>query len=139
MWVYDLWEVFRIKQETINMKTHKDLDVWKGSIELALEVYRLTKMFPGDELWCLARQLRKAAISVPSNISEGAARNQKREFIRFLKISAGSLAEIETQVIIAGKLGYFNEEDTIPVFGQIKRTRTQLSGLIKYLEKQLSP
>jgi len=69
------------------MKTHKDLNAWKNSIDLAVEIYNYTSAFPKSELFCLTSQLRRAAVSIPSNIAEGAARNQKREFIRFLRIS----------------------------------------------------
>ena len=80
------------------MKTHKDLEVWKNSIDLVVLIYSLTSTFPKEELFCLSSQIRRAAVSVPSNISEGAARNQKKEFIRFLQISMGSLAEVDTQL-----------------------------------------
>jgi len=119
------------------MKTHRDLDVWKDSIELVSEVYRLSKKFPREEVFCLTQQLRRAAISIPSNISEGAARNQKRDFVRFLRISAGSLAEIDTQIIIAEKLQYLGESDRIHLEGYTHKIRAQLGGLIKALEKQL--
>jgi four helix bundle protein len=119
------------------MKTHRDLDVWKDSIELVSEVYRFSKKFPKEEIFCLTQQLRRAAISIPSNISEGAARNQKRDFVRFLRISAGSLAEIDTQIIIAEKLQYLGESDRIHLEGYTHKIRAQLSGLIKALEKQI--
>ncbi len=119
------------------MKTHKDLNVWKNSIALVSEVYRLSKKFPKEELFCLTQQVRKAAISIPSNISEGAARNQKREFVRFLRISAGSLAEVETQIIVAEQLRYLNESDRILLEGQTNKIRAQILGLIKAVEKEI--
>ena len=119
------------------MKTHKDLNVWKNSIEFVLEIYRLTKTFPKEELFCITQQLRRAAISVPSNISEGAARNQKREFIRFLRISSGSLAEVETQILIAWHLEYLKEPELAQLTGNINKIRSQISGLIKNLEQKL--
>jgi four helix bundle protein len=119
------------------MKTHKDLNVWKESTDLVLEIYRLTIKFPKEEMFCLVQQLRRAAISVPSNISEGASRNQKREFVRFLRISVGSLSEIETQTIISGKLNYLNETDQTRILGQTNKIRAQITGLIKCLEKKL--
>jgi four helix bundle protein len=119
------------------MKTHKDLDVWKDSINLVLEIYQATKKFPKEELFCLAQQLRRAAISVPSNISEGAARNQKREFIRFLRISAGSLAEIETQIFIAKQLLYIEDQEFKTLTDRCNKIRSQIAGLIKNLEIQL--
>jgi four helix bundle protein len=119
------------------MRTHKDLNVWKNSVDMVVEIYHLTCLFPKEEMFCLTRQLRRAAISVPSNISEGAARNQKREFIRFLRISGGSLAEIETQVVIACRLNYVKESDVVELTGRIYKIRAQVSGLIKNLEQKL--
>ncbi|CAM4238460.1 four helix bundle protein [Gillisia hiemivivida] len=91
------------------MKSHKDLTVYKSSIDLVVAVYTLTKNFPVEERFGLTSQLRRAVISIPSNIAEGAARNSKKEFIRFLHISLGSLAEVETQLEIAGKLKFIAE------------------------------
>ena len=119
------------------MKTHKDLNVWKNSIALVSEVYRLSKKFPKEELFCLTQQVRKAAISIPSNISEGAARNQKREFVRVLRISAGSLDEVETQIIVAEQLRYLSESDRILLEGQTNKIRAQILGLIKAVEKEI--
>jgi four helix bundle protein len=92
------------------MKTHKDLEVWKNSIKLVADVYDITRNFPKEELFGLTAQIRRAAVSVPSNISEGAARNQKKEFIRFLQISMGSLAEVETQINISSVLHYIKKK-----------------------------
>lgn len=88
------------------MKTHKDLDVWKNSISLVKEIYIVSKLFPKDELYGLTNQIRRSAVSVASNIAEGAARNYEKEFIRFLYIAKGSLSELETQIIIAKELEY---------------------------------
>ena len=118
------------------MKTHKDLDVWKDSISMALDVYRATQKFPKEELFCLVQQLRRAAISVPSNISEGAARNYKREFIRFLRFSAGSLAEIETLIILAMQLKYIKEPEFNQLTMKSNKIRSQIAGLIKNLENK---
>ncbi|MFZ5512676.1 MAG: four helix bundle protein [Pseudomonadota bacterium] len=85
---------------------HKDLRVWQEGILLVKDAYRLTAAFPRDELFGLTSQIRRAAVSVPSNIAEGAARSSRREFVRFLGIARGSLSELETQAIIARELGY---------------------------------
>ncbi|MCX6266144.1 MAG: four helix bundle protein [Bacteroidetes bacterium] len=119
------------------MKTHKDLDVWKDSIKMVVEIYRATQKFPKEELFGLVQQLRRAAISVPSNISEGAARNQKREFIRFLRISTGSLAEVETQLFIAKQLLFIAEQEFTSLTALCNKIRSQISGLIKKLETQI--
>ena len=84
--------------------THKDLDVWKLGIELVQEVYEVTKVFPKEEMYGLTSQIRRAAVSIPSNIAEGYARESIKELIRFLYISLGSLSELETQLIISIKL-----------------------------------
>ena len=91
------------------MKGHHELTVWQRSIDYATKIYRITEGFPKDELYALTSQMRRCAVSVPSNIAEGAARNSKREFKQFLSIAQGSVAELETQIIIAGKLGYMIE------------------------------
>jgi len=117
------------------MKSHKDLNVWKNSIDLVLEVYAITKLFPNAEMFGLTMQMRRASVSVPSNISEGAARNQKKEFIRFLRISGGSLAELETQILIARHLNYINESDWQILSKKILVIGAQISGLIKHLEQ----
>jgi len=86
--------------------THKDLDVWKAAMELAKLVYLITSKFPKEELYGLTQQIRRSAVSIPSNIAEGAARNSRKEFIQFLHISLGSLAELETQLLLSEKLGF---------------------------------
>ena len=118
------------------MKTHKDLDIWKLGIELVAEIYRITNKFPKEELFCLTSQMRKAAISIPSNIAEGAARNSKKEFMQFLYISLGSLVELETQIIIAKKLGYVKVN--IDYSEIVEKLRRKILNFIKYLkEKQV--
>ena len=109
------------------MKSHRDLDVWKQSIGLVREIYMVTKMFPLEERYCLTNQMRRAAVSVPSNIAEGAARDSLKEFKRFLAISRGSLAELETQLLIAADLGYLECCDTISQ--KIELIRKMLHGL----------
>ena len=92
------------------MKTHKDLDVWKKSIEMVTQIYLLTRNFPKEELYALTNQIRRAAVSVPSNIAEGAGRKTSKELLQFLYYATGSLSELETQLIIAHNLGYLNNE-----------------------------
>jgi four helix bundle protein len=85
---------------------HKDLDVWKQSIELAQATYQLSAEFPASELYGLMSQMRRAAVSVASNIAEGAARNSDKEFVKFLYITLGSIAELETQYVLARNLEF---------------------------------
>ena len=87
------------------MRTHKDLDAWKLSIEFVTEVYKITKAFPKEELFGLSSQLRRAAVSIPSNIAEGAARQTTKEFIQFLHVALGSQQEVDTQLLVAKILG----------------------------------
>jgi four helix bundle protein len=93
------------------MKGHHKLALWQKSVDYVTKIYRITEGFPKDELYALTSQMRRSAVSVPSNIAEGAARNSKREFRQFLSIAQGSVSELETQIIIAGKLGYIVEVD----------------------------
>ena len=86
--------------------THKDLEVYKLSLTLVENIYKLTQSFPASENFGLTSQLRRASISLPSNIAEGSSRGSTKDFIRFLNIASGSLAEIETQLVIAERIGY---------------------------------
>lgn len=88
--------------------SYKELRAWKQAVDLALEVYRLTEGFPRSELYGLITQIRRSAVSVPSNIAEGKGRFSDREFALFLRHARGSLLELETQLLIAGKLGYLS-------------------------------
>jgi len=116
------------------VKTHKDLDVWKKSIELVTKIYQLTQAFPSDEKYGIVSQMRRSAVSIPSNIAEGAARKGNKEFIQFLYISLGSIAELDTQVVIASRLGYSLNED---ITSAIEDIRKMLLGLIKYQKSKV--
>jgi four helix bundle protein len=94
----------------MTVKSYKDLIVWQKSMDLVQMVYQATKEFPREELYGLTNQLRRAAISVPSNIAEGHARKSTAEFRNFLSIARGSLAEVETQLLIAQRLSYINKQ-----------------------------
>lgn len=111
---------------------HKELDVWKESINLVKMIYAKTRDFPKDEIFGLTSQIKRAAVSVPSNISEGAARRSDKEFNHFLYIALGSLSEVETQMIIAVELEFIKEVDSI--IEKINKVRRLLLGLIKYLK-----
>lgn len=92
------------------MTTHKNLDVWKVALDLTDLVYDITATFPKDEMYGLTSQMRRYAVSVPSNIAEGCKRNNKGELIQFIDVSRGSLAELETQSIISNRRNYMNQE-----------------------------
>jgi four helix bundle protein len=113
--------------------THKDLDVWKKSMELATRVYAVTAQFPKEELYGLTSQIRRCAISIPSNIAEGAARQSRKEFIQFLHIASGSIAELETQLLLASKMGFAARIDALT---QLEEVRRMLLGLLRSLKKK---
>lgn len=113
------------------MKGHHKLDVWKRSINLVTKVYDLTSSFPREEIYGLSSQIRRASISIPSNIAEGAGRNSDREFIQFLSVAQGSIAELETQLIISQNLGYIEEVDGI--LSEVDEISKMIIGLQKNL------
>ena len=121
------------------MKSHIDLNLWKWSTTLAIDIYQITKQFPKEEIFGLTSQIRKAAVSVPSNISEGAARGSKNDFIRFLNIAIGSLSELETQMYISKEMGLCSEECWRKIIGDINKIRAQISGLKKQLINSNNP
>lgn len=94
----------------MQVRSYKDLIVWQKAMDLVELVYHLTKLFPKDEQYGLSNQLRRAAVSIPSNIAEGQARNSTAEFRNFLSIARGSLAELETQLLIAERLNYIEQK-----------------------------
>lgn len=113
---------------------HKDLDVWKKSMDLVEVIYALSKLFPDDEKFGLTNQIRRASVSVPSNISEGAARKSDKEFIQFLYIALGSLSELETQYLIAVRLKYIIENKEIEK--KINEVKRMLLGMRNNLQKK---
>ena len=114
---------------------HKELDVWKQSMFLAEKIYVATKSFPDYEKFGLGQQLRRSAVSVPSNIAEGAARGTTKEFIHFLHIGLGSISEVETQLILAKRLQY--REGVEDFLIDAETVKKLLFGLIKALKKRL--
>lgn len=114
------------------MKTHKDLEIWQKGIELVERIYKLSSSFPKEEIYGLISQMRRAAVSYPSNIAEGAARSSRKEFIQFVYIALGSLSELETQTIISSRLGYYNEKN---ILDEIEVLRKMTLNFIKYLKR----
>jgi len=112
---------------------HKDLEVWKLSIDLVEKVYILSKGFPDHEKFGLIAQIRRAAISIPSNIAEGSARKSDKELIQFLYIALGSLSELETQLIISKLLGYSIHDS---ILSDIISVRKLILGLIRHLKSK---
>lgn len=116
------------------MANFKELLVWQRSIDFVTEIYRTTEAFPKDEIYGLISQIRRAAVSIPSNIAEGNSRRSKPDYLQFLKIARGSCAEIETQLIISKNLGFLNEDDYLKLNQQIIEISKMLNGLINSLQ-----
>ena len=114
------------------IKSHKDLKVWQESMVLVTQIYKISEDFPKHEVYGLSSQIRRAAVSIPSNIAEGAGRKGGKEFSRFLHIALGSLSEVETQLEIAFRLEYMKEIEEINK--KIYFIRNMLSNLIKSLK-----
>ncbi|WP_305908653.1 four helix bundle protein [Methylomarinum sp. Ch1-1] len=113
----------------MQVKSYKDLIVWQKSMDLVAMVYQVTKTFPKEELYGLTNQLRRAAVSIPSNIAEGQARNSTAEFRNFLSIARGSLAEVETQLLIAERLKYIDSkklDEILNIQGEINKMTNAL-------------
>ena len=110
------------------MNSYKDLVVWQKAIDLSFDIYSLTKDFPKEEMYGLVSQIRRSAVSIPSNIAEGQARKYHQQFSRFLSIAQGSLAELETQIIISMRLGYVtgDQKDLFDTMHSIGKMITRL-------------
>ena len=113
---------------------YKDLIVWQKAIDLSVEVYRLVKLLPKIEIYGLADQMRRAAVSIPSNIAEGKGRNSAREFVHFLSIARGSQKELETQIYLCTRLEYFTEENALTAFNLCEEVSKMLNALIIKLQ-----
>lgn len=112
---------------SVNNRTHKDLIVWQKAMAFVEEVYKLTDKMPNGELYGLTSQIRRSAVSIPSNIAEGAARNHNKEFVQFLYVALGSSAELETQLLLAERLKFIS---TAPI-DNLSEIKKLLLGLIK--------
>jgi four helix bundle protein len=113
---------------------HKNLDVWKKSMDLVEVIYKLTQQFPDNEKFGLTSQMRRSAVSIPSNIAEGAARKGDKELIQFLYIALGSIAELETQYLIAVRLKFTNKDEVIE--GLLLNVKKMLLGFKNYVSKK---
>lgn len=116
------------------IKSYQNLIVWQKSFALSILVYKLTKNFPKDELYALTSQIRRASVSIPSNIAEGYSRRRKLEYIQFLQIAFGSAAELETQILITKELGYLTNSDFIKVNDLLVEVLKMLNSLITKLK-----
>jgi len=115
-------------------RSYKDLDVWKLAVDFVKNVYDITGKFSSTEIYALTSQIRRSAVSIPSNIAEGQGRNSAKEFRQFLAVSLGSLAELETQLIISQKIGYINTEELSPLQTSVDVIRKMLKALSNSLK-----
>ena len=117
----------------MSVQSYKDLIVWRKAIDMVDMIYQITRNFPKEELYGLTNQLRRAAVSIPSNIAEGHARASTAEFLRFLSIARGSLAEVETQLLIAQRLGYLTNDQLTPILSLQIEINKMTNGLMAKL------
>ena len=125
---------FRLKsmeQNSYKSRSYRDLEVWKLAIDFVKKVYQVTNNFPASEKFGLINQIRRAAVSIPSNIAEGQGRNSTKEFKQFLAITLGSLAELETQLIIAKEIEYLTQDGLDALLSPLDRIRKMIKGLSK--------
>lgn len=115
------------------MQSHRELKVWQISIDLVETVYRLSRGWPNHELYGLVSQARRASVSVPANIAEGAGRRSTGEFIQFVGIARGSLAELETLLVLAGRLGYLEADPLEHLLADVSEVGRMLTGLMQSL------
>ena len=120
------------------IQDYRDLKVWQVAMQLATNIYTLTHGFPKSEVFGLSSQMQRAAVSVPSNIAEGHARDSTKEFLRFISIAMGSLAEIETQLILAQQLNYIEESKLAELLGKTGEVGRMLRGLPHSLKAKLT-
>ena len=117
------------------MQSHKNLDTWQEAMQLVKMTYQVSAGFPQCEQFGLTSQMRRAAVSVPSNIAEGVARGTTKEYVRFLNIARGSLSELDTQLEIANMLGFI--EDNAPIFQKLETVARLLSGLHRAMKAKI--
>ncbi len=118
-----------------SIRSYRDLTVWQDAMDLVVQIYSLTKSLPDDERFGLTSQLRRAAVSIPSNIAEGWGRNRTGEYIQHLRYASGSLREVETQLLIANRVGFLSEDEVSPALKSCDEISRMLRALIRSLEK----
>ena len=126
-----------MSSQKMSEKPHKRLEVWKKGIDLVVDTYRITEKFPTGEKYAIVDQMRRAAVSVPSNIAEGAARQTRREFINYLHIAQGSLNELDTQCEIATRLGFLTSPENQEIQPRVSEIDRMITGLIRSLRSSL--
>lgn len=119
------------------IKSYKDLIVWQKAIELVTEIYSVSKTFPNEEKFGIVNQLNRAVVSIPANIAEGWGRESSKDYLQFLRISRGSLMEVETLILISKNLNYINEELFKLISNKIEEVGKILQGLIKSINEKI--
>ena len=120
-----------------SIQSYRDLRVWQDAMTLVTDIYELCKVFPADETYGLSQQLKRAAVSVPSNIAEGNRRNSTKDYIRFLRIALGSIGEVETQCEIAANVALVPRESILPILEKTDRLGRSLLSLQRALERNI--
>src|SRR6266850_918702 len=121
------------KKESMTMRPHHKLEAWIKAIQLVTDVYKSSEGFPKEERYGLTSQIRRAAVSIPANLAEGAGRRSSKEFAHFLSNSQGSASELETELIIANRLGYLDETTFAKLIDQLERIGRLITGLVRHL------
>ncbi|MBR1550522.1 MAG: four helix bundle protein [Bacteroidales bacterium] len=120
----------------MKVKSYKELLIWQKAMQITKEVYLLVKKLPKEETYALSDQIRRSAVSIPSNIAEGQERNSTTEFIRFLHIAQGSRAELETQLNIGCLIGYFDQNDVDPIIDNLTELGKMTNSLINTVKEK---
>jgi four helix bundle protein len=120
----------------MEVKSYKDLEVWQKAMDLVVKCYQTTKGFPKSEVYGLASQLQRAAVSIPANIAEGRERKYSKEFVQHLSIAYSSLAELETHIQIAQRLNYISSVEMEKLLGKTSEIGRMINGLRKSIEKR---
>ena len=118
------------------LKNFKELKVWRKSYQLCLDIYKVTKGFPKEEKYGLTSQIRRASVSIPSNIAEGYGRRTTPDYVRSLYVAYGSICELETQIMLCGDLTYIEEENLRGIQNDIREVERMLKALIRSLENK---
>ena len=121
------------------MRPHEKLEVWETAVDFVIAVYKQTGSFPKEEKFGLTSQIRRAAVSVPANIAEGAGRHSGREFAHFLSTAQGSASELATELLIAHRLGYLNQEIYSGMSAKLDSIGRMIGGLSRHVRRKLEP
>jgi four helix bundle protein len=118
------------------MRPHEKLDVWKKAVDFVVDVYKATEKFPADEKFGLTSQIRRASVSIPANIAEGAGRKSNKEFLNFLSIAQGSASEVSTEILIAYRLEYIESEAFTELNNELDNIGRMITGLANHLKNK---